>query len=59
MQFVVVGKSRVILTRTSMNDFPEEVQELLDEFVDILMDVLPHSLPPIRSISLHIDLILE
>jgi hypothetical protein len=29
----------------------------LDEFVDIVVDELPHSLPPIRSISHHIDLI--
>jgi hypothetical protein len=57
MQFVVVGKPRVILTRTSMNDFPVEVQELLDEFFDIVVDELPHSLPPIKSISHHIDLI--
>jgi hypothetical protein len=49
MQFVVVGKSRFILTRTSMNDFPVEVQELLDE--------LAQSLPPIKSIIHHIDLI--
>jgi hypothetical protein len=33
MQFVFVGKMRVILTSTSMNDFPVKVQELLDEFV--------------------------
>jgi hypothetical protein len=42
-----------------MNDFPVKVQELLVEFVDILVDELPHSLPPIKSISHHIDLILE
>jgi hypothetical protein len=41
-----------------MNDFPVKVQELLDEFVDIVVDELPHTLPPIRSISHHIDLIL-
>jgi hypothetical protein len=40
-----------------MDDFPEEVQELLDNFVDIVVDELPNSLPPIRSISHHIDLI--
>jgi hypothetical protein len=49
IQFVVVGKPRVILTSTSMNDFPTEVQNLLDD--------LPHTLPPIRSISHKIDLI--
>jgi hypothetical protein len=58
MQFVVVGKPRLILTSTSMNDFPIQVQELLDEFVDIVVDELPHTLPPIRSTSHHIDLIL-
>jgi hypothetical protein len=57
MQFGVVGKPRFILTNTSMNDFPVEVQELLDEFVDIVVDELPHSLPPIRSIDHRIDLI--
>jgi hypothetical protein len=59
MQFVVVRKPRVILTSTSMDDFPEEVQELLDNFVDIVVDELPNSLPPIRSISHHINLIPE
>jgi hypothetical protein len=29
----------------------------LDDFVDIVVDELPHTLPPIRSISHHIDLI--
>jgi hypothetical protein len=29
----------------------------LDDFVDIVVDELPHSLPPIRSIKHHIDLI--
>jgi hypothetical protein len=57
MQFVVVRKPRVILTSTLMDDFPEEVQELLDNFFDIVVDELPNSLPPIRSINLHIDLI--
>jgi hypothetical protein len=57
MQFTVVRKPRVILTSTSMDDLPEEVQELLDNFVDIVVDELPNSLPPIRSISHHIDLI--
>jgi hypothetical protein len=37
-----------------MNDFPIEVQELLDEFVDIVVDELPHSLSPIKSIIHHI-----
>jgi hypothetical protein len=57
MQFDIVGKPRVLLTSNSMNDFPVEVQDFLDEFVDIMVDELPHSLPPIRSINHHIDLI--
>jgi hypothetical protein len=57
MQFVVVRKTRVILTNTSMDDLPEGIQELLDNFSDIVVDELPNSLLPIRSISHHIDLI--
>jgi hypothetical protein len=57
MQFVVVRKPRVILTGTSIDYLPEEVHELLDNFADIVVDEMPISLPPIRSISHHIDLI--
>jgi hypothetical protein len=57
MQFVVVRKPRVILTSTLMDDLPEEVQELLDNFANIVVDELPNSLPPIKSINHHIDLI--
>jgi hypothetical protein len=57
MEFVVLGKTRVILMNTYMDDLPEEIQELLEIFADIVVDELPHSLSPIRSISHHIDLI--
>jgi hypothetical protein len=57
-QFIVVRKPRIVLTRTRVDDLPEEVQELLEEFTDIIVDELPRSLPPIRSVSHHIDLIL-
>jgi hypothetical protein len=57
MQFVVVRKPRVILTNTSVEYLPVEIQKLLENFVDIVMDELPHSLPHIRIISHHIDLI--
>jgi hypothetical protein len=40
-----------------VDDLPEEIPELLDNFADIVVDELPHSLPPIRSINHHIDLI--
>jgi hypothetical protein len=57
MQFVVVRKPRIVLTSTRVDDLLEEIQELLEEFTDIVVDELPCSLPPIRSISHHIDLI--
>jgi hypothetical protein len=56
-QFIVVRKPRIVLTSTRVDDLPEEIHKLLEEFVDIVVDELPHSLPPIRSISYHIDLI--
>jgi len=53
----VVRKPRIVLTSTRVDDLPEEVQELLEDFADIVVDELPRSLPPIRSVSHHIDLI--
>jgi hypothetical protein len=58
MHFVVVRKPRVILTITAMEYFPKEVQELLENFANIIVDELPNSFPPIKRISHHIDLIL-
>jgi hypothetical protein len=40
-----------------LDDLPEEIQELLEEFADIVVDELPRSFPPIKSVSHHIDLI--
>jgi hypothetical protein len=40
-----------------MDDLPAEIWELLDNFVDIVVDEMLNSFPPIRSISHHIDLI--
>jgi hypothetical protein len=57
-QFIVVRKPKIVLTSTRVDDLLEEVQKLLEEFVDIVVDELPHSLPSIRSVSHHIDLIL-
>jgi hypothetical protein len=45
MQFDVMRKPRVVLTSTSMDDLPEEIRELLDNFADIVVDELPNSLP--------------
>jgi hypothetical protein len=33
MQFFVVRKPRFVLTSTSMDDLPEEIQELLENFL--------------------------
>ena len=56
-QFIVFRKPKFFLTSTRIDDLPKEIQELLGEFVDIVVDEIPCSLPPIRSISHHIDLI--
>jgi hypothetical protein len=53
----VVRKPRIVLTSTRVDDLPDEIQELLEEFADIVVDELPHSLPLMRSVSHHIDLI--
>jgi hypothetical protein len=53
----VVRKTRIVLTSTRVDDLLEEIQKLLEEFVDIVVDELPCLLPPIRSISHHINLI--
>jgi hypothetical protein len=58
MQFDVVRKTKVILKSTSMEDFLEEIHELLENFVDIVVDEFPSSFLLIRSIIHHIDLIL-
>jgi hypothetical protein len=53
----MVRKPKIILTNTSLDDFPEEVQELLDNFADIVVDERPNSLSLVRSINHHIKLI--
>jgi hypothetical protein len=57
-QFCMVRKPKFFLTSTRVDDLPEEIQELLEEFVDIVVDELPHLLPSMRSVRHHIDLIL-
>jgi hypothetical protein len=56
-QFIVVRKPIIVLTSTRVDDLPEEIPKLLEEFADIEVDELPCSLSPIKSISHHIDLI--
>ena len=56
-QFIVVRKPTIVLTNKMIYDLPEEVQELLGEFADIVVDELPRLFPPMRTVSHHIDLI--
>jgi hypothetical protein len=53
----LIGKPKVILTSTNLDDLPAEIKALLTEFTDIIVDDFPNALPPMRSISHHIDLI--
>ena len=45
--------------KTNVTDLPEEIQEMLSEFSDIVVDDLPNELPPRRDISHQIDFIPE
>ena len=46
-----------MLLHTKISDLPKEIQEMLQEFSDIVVDDLPDKLPPKRNISHHIDFI--
>ena len=54
----MVCKPRVVTVKTDVTDLPEEIQEMLSEYRDIVVDDLPNELPPRRNISHHIDFIL-
>lgn len=57
MNFAVIRRPKVILTSTNLDELSEEIITPLNDFVDIIVNEFPNSLPPIRSISHHIDLI--
>ena len=57
MNYIVVCKPRVVTMKTNITDLPEEIQEMFNEFSDIVVDDLPNELPPKRDISHHIDFI--
>ena len=57
VNFVVICKPKVIMTSTKVSDLPIEIQEMLDNYCDIIVDDFPNELPPIRRISHHIELI--
>jgi hypothetical protein len=56
-QLFVVRKPSIVLTSTRVDDLPVEIQELLEEFADIIVEELPRSFPPMRRVSHRIDLI--
>ena len=37
-EFIVVRKPIIVLTNTRVDDLPEEIHKLLEEFVDIVVD---------------------
>eukprot|EP00253_Pinus_taeda_P014170 PITA_14170 len=55
--YAVVRKARTVLLHTKILDLPIEIQQMLEEFANIVVDDLPDKLPPKRSISHHIDFI--
>ena len=57
VNFSLVCKPRVVFTTTKLLDMSVEIQDMLNEFHDIVVNDLPSELPPKRSISHHIDLI--
>ena len=56
LHFSFLGKPKVILNSNNLDDFRVEVNTFLYECVEIIVDEFPNFLPPIRSISHHIDL---
>eukprot|EP00253_Pinus_taeda_P011359 PITA_11359 len=55
--YAVVKKAKTVLLHTKVIDLPIGIQQMLEEFTDIVVDDLPDKLPPRRSISHHIDFI--
>ena len=54
---LVVRRPRTVVLHTKISDLPEEIQEMLQEFGDIVVDDLPDELPSKRGISHCIDFI--
>ena len=57
LSYVVVCKQGVVIMKTSVADIPNEIQEILSDFSDIVVDDLPNELRPTRDISHQIDFI--
>ena len=59
MNYVVICNPKVVMMKTTVSDLPEEIQEILAEFGDIVVDDFPDELPPKIDISHHIEFIPE
>eukprot|EP00253_Pinus_taeda_P036230 PITA_36230 len=57
INYAVVKKTRTVLLHTEITDLPIEIQQMLEEFTDIVVDDLLDKLCPKRSISHHINFI--
>lgn len=57
MNYAIVRRVMTVLLHTDMSKFPVEIQEMLQEFRDIVVDDLSDKLSLKRSISHHIDFI--
>eukprot|EP00253_Pinus_taeda_P008964 PITA_08964 len=57
--YAVIKKARTILLHTEISYLPMKIQQMLEDFTDIVVHDLPDKLPPKRSISHHIDFIPE
>eukprot|EP00253_Pinus_taeda_P004493 PITA_04493 len=57
VNYAIVRRTKTVLPNTKKSELPTEIQEMLEEFKDIVVDDLPDKLPPKRSISHHIDFI--
>ena len=57
MNFAVICKPKVILNNIKISDLPLEIQDMLNDYRDIIINTFLDDLPPVRSISHDIDLI--
>ena len=58
VSYAIVCKPRSQSADTIILGIPKEIKDMLDDYQVIIVDDLPDELPPKRSISHHIDLIL-
>eukprot|EP00253_Pinus_taeda_P002101 PITA_02101 len=57
VSYDVVRREKTMLLHTEVSNLPTKIQQMLQEFSDIVVDDLSDKLPPKRSISHHIDFI--